>query len=108
MDASEAAQLMTIDKTFSDLSTQPFKEMKHPDTKKRNLRVVETYDIFPDEDVWSNQYAIVRYPERPSGVASVVSFVHPFDSLQLMVESIWGGPFPPLAACSPATYHGRR
>jgi len=32
---------MTIDKTFRDLADAEVKEMRHPDPKKRNLRVVE-------------------------------------------------------------------
>jgi hypothetical protein len=41
VDASEAAQIMAIDKTFTDLHAQPVEEIQHPDSKKRALKVVE-------------------------------------------------------------------
>lgn len=41
VDASEAAQLMAIDKTFTDLHAQPVEDIQHPDGKKRALKVVE-------------------------------------------------------------------
>ena len=41
MDASEAAQIVTIDKTFSDLTDQKLEDIRHPDAKKKHLRVVD-------------------------------------------------------------------
>ena len=41
VDASEAAQLMAIDKTFSDVQDQNLDDIRHPDAKKQGLRVVE-------------------------------------------------------------------
>ncbi|RSH88788.1 hypothetical protein EHS25_003016 [Saitozyma podzolica] len=70
VDASEAAQIMAIDKTFTDLHAQPVEDIQHPDGKKRALKVVETYDILPDHDVWSNAYTMVRFPERPSAATA--------------------------------------
>ena len=68
---------MTIDKTFSDLSAQSTDEIRHPDPKRRNLRVVETYDILPDEEVWQTGYGVLRFPEAPTASTSTVraSFV---------------------------------
>jgi RNA polymerase II-associated factor 1 len=41
VDASEAAQILAIDKTFMDIRDQPLSEIRHPDPKKRNLHVVD-------------------------------------------------------------------
>ncbi|WWC90664.1 uncharacterized protein L201_005600 [Kwoniella dendrophila CBS 6074] len=69
IDASEAAQIMAIEKTFHDLHDQDPKEIKHPDKKKKGLRV--SYDILPDIDSWANAYALVRFPERPSAATAI-------------------------------------
>ncbi|TYJ53407.1 hypothetical protein B9479_005954 [Cryptococcus floricola] len=71
VDASEAAQLLTIEKSFLDIATQDPKEVKHPDPKKRNLTVVDSYDILPDDEAWSNNYILLRFPERPSASTAV-------------------------------------
>ena len=34
---------MAIDKTFLDLNEQKVEDIRHPDSKKKNLRVVEVY-----------------------------------------------------------------
>ncbi|WOO83865.1 RNA polymerase II-associated factor 1 [Vanrija pseudolonga] len=70
VDASEAAQIIAIDKTFADLRAEPAEGMKHPDPKRKHLRVVETYDILPDDDAWSNSYLMIKFPERPSVATS--------------------------------------
>lgn len=41
MDASETAQIMAVDTTFFDLTSTKLEDFKHPDPKKRNLRVIE-------------------------------------------------------------------
>ncbi|KAK4688807.1 RNA polymerase II-associated factor 1, partial [Tremellales sp. Uapishka_1] len=66
VDASETAQVMAIDKSFTDLHDQKAEEVKHPDPKKKGLKVVESYDILPADNAWSNPYILVRFPERPS------------------------------------------
>lgn len=66
VDHSEAAQLAAIDKTFQDVRATSAKDMKHPDPKRRHLKVVEEYDILPDPEAWSNSYILVKFPERPS------------------------------------------
>ncbi|OCF57219.1 RNA polymerase II-associated factor 1 [Kwoniella mangroviensis CBS 10435] len=71
VDASEAAQIMAIEKSFHDLYEQDPKEIKHPDKKKRGLTVVESYDILPDVESWENSYALVRFPERPSAATAI-------------------------------------
>jgi hypothetical protein len=41
VDASETAQIMAIDGTFFDLTGTHLDTFKHPDPKKKDLRVVE-------------------------------------------------------------------
>ncbi|ORY35540.1 RNA polymerase II-associated [Naematelia encephala] len=71
VDASEAAQIMAIDQTFRDVREQDLSELRHPDSKKRHLRVVESYDILPDDESWSNPYIMIRFPERPSAATAI-------------------------------------
>ncbi|WVR00044.1 hypothetical protein IAU59_007186 [Kwoniella sp. CBS 9459] len=71
IDASEAAQIMAIEKTFFELQEQDPKAIKHPNKRKKHLTVVESYDILPDIDSWPNSYALVRFPERPSAATAV-------------------------------------
>jgi RNA polymerase II-associated factor 1 len=83
VDASEAAQIMAIDKTFSDIQAQDPFTLRHPDSKKRHLKVVEvrqdliqadtqSYDILPDDEAWANEYIMIRFPERPSAATAAV------------------------------------
>ncbi|WVQ82129.1 hypothetical protein IAT38_004257 [Cryptococcus sp. DSM 104549] len=71
VDASESAQIMAIEKTFLDITAQDAKEVQHPDPRKRSLKVVESYDILPDEESWSNSYILLRFPERPSAATAL-------------------------------------
>lgn len=41
VDASEAAQLLMIEKTFLDVTSQEPNQIQHPNPKKRHLKVVE-------------------------------------------------------------------
>jgi hypothetical protein len=41
VDASETAQIMAIDGTFLDMTTTHLDTLKHPDPKKKDLRVVD-------------------------------------------------------------------
>lgn len=70
VDASEAAQIVAIEKTFADVRAEPAEGMKHPDPKRKHLHVVETYDILPDDEAWSNSYLMIKFPERPSVATS--------------------------------------
>lgn len=46
MDASEAAQIMTIDSTFFDMTSTNLETFRHPDPKKKNLTVVDVRDSY--------------------------------------------------------------
>lgn len=41
VDASETAQIMAIDTTFFDMTSTDLSAFKHPDPKKRHLKVVD-------------------------------------------------------------------
>ena len=41
VDASETAQIMAIDGTFLDMTTTHLDTFRHPDPKKKDLRVVD-------------------------------------------------------------------
>lgn len=45
MDASVAGQIMAIDKSFRDFADVNTEEMRHPDPKKKHLRVVEVCHV---------------------------------------------------------------
>ncbi|BEJ16286.1 hypothetical protein CspHIS471_0508910 [Cutaneotrichosporon sp. HIS471] len=70
VDASEAAQIMAIEKSFQDLRGQELAEIRHPHPKRKHLRVVESYDVLPDDDTWSSSYILLRFPERPSAATA--------------------------------------
>ncbi|ORX38474.1 RNA polymerase II-associated [Kockovaella imperatae] len=70
VDASTAAQIMSIEQTFSEFDSQDVTQLKHPDPKRSRLRVVEQYEILPEDEAWSNSYIMMRYPERPTASTS--------------------------------------
>ena len=39
VDASKAAQVMAVAKTFADVRAQKLEDIRHPDAKRKNLRV---------------------------------------------------------------------
>jgi RNA polymerase II-associated factor 1 len=78
---------MAIDGSFLDLTATHLDTFKHPDPKKKDLRVVDvssvpsprmtadaqSYEILPDEETWGNMYFVIKYPERPSSAFVAVS-----------------------------------
>ncbi|GMK55486.1 hypothetical protein CspeluHIS016_0205420 [Cutaneotrichosporon spelunceum] len=69
-DASEAAQITAIEKSFLDLHSQELAEIRHPHPKRKHLRAVESYDVLPDDDTWSSSYILLKFPERPSAATA--------------------------------------
>jgi hypothetical protein len=109
---------MAIDKTFTDLHAQRVEDIQHPDGKKRALKVVEvsaspalwsltleTYDILPDHDVWSNAYTMVRFPERPSAATAAVRLS---SCIGLITESLRRRLVSSSCEVRPPTCHRRR
>ncbi|KAF9218506.1 RNA polymerase II-associated protein [Gyrodon lividus] len=66
IDVSRPAQLRDIEASFAacnnpsqfDLST-----LRHPN--KPSVTAVESYEIYPDADIWANAYDLFRFSERP-------------------------------------------
>ncbi|BGP00974.1 RNA polymerase II-associated protein [Rhodotorula toruloides ATCC 204091] len=55
-----------ISATFAE-AHKPLDELQHP--TKRDLRAVEAFELLPDDDLWANEYDLVRFGEDPSARA---------------------------------------
>lgn len=56
VDASEAAQLLMIEKTFLDVTSQELNQLEHPNPKKRHLKVVEVSSLESVEPLCNSPY----------------------------------------------------
>ncbi|KAG6853882.1 hypothetical protein C0991_000347 [Blastosporella zonata] len=64
IDISHAAQLRDIDASFVQCNDKfSLETIQHPN--KPGVTAVESYEILPDADIWSNQYDLFRFSERP-------------------------------------------
>jgi len=65
IDISPAAQIRDIEASFAASSSDKvdLKTLRHPN--KPNIFAVESYEIFPDADIWANAYDLFRFSERP-------------------------------------------
>jgi RNA polymerase II-associated factor 1 len=71
IDISRTAQLSTIEASFAannpSTSTSEtefnLKSLRHPN--KPDITAVDSYEIFPDADIWANAYDLFRFSERP-------------------------------------------
>ncbi|KAG6332040.1 hypothetical protein ID866_7051 [Astraeus odoratus] len=66
IDVSRPAQLRDIETSFSacnDPSQFSLDTLRHPN--KPDVTAVESYEIFPDCDIWANAYDLFRFSERP-------------------------------------------
>ncbi|KAG6869204.1 hypothetical protein C0993_009067 [Termitomyces sp. T159_Od127] len=64
IDISRAAQLRDIEASFAACNdTFSLEDLRHPN--KPGVTAVESYEILPDADIWSNQYDLFRFSERP-------------------------------------------
>ncbi|KAL0947891.1 hypothetical protein HGRIS_010526 [Hohenbuehelia grisea] len=64
IDVSRAAQLRDIEASFAACNDAfSLTSIKHPN--KPNVTAVESYEIFPDADIWANAYDLFRFSERP-------------------------------------------
>ena len=52
-----------------DAAHIPLSELRHP--TKRGVTAVESFDLLPDDDLWANEYDLVRFGEDPSSIATV-------------------------------------
>ncbi|KAG6897823.1 hypothetical protein C0992_010627 [Termitomyces sp. T32_za158] len=68
IDISRAAQLRDIEASFAACNdTFSLEDLRHPN--KPGVTAVESYEILPDADIWSNQYDLFRFSERPGDKA---------------------------------------
>ncbi|GAA5966641.1 hypothetical protein JCM8115_000234 [Rhodotorula mucilaginosa] len=51
-----------------DAAHIPLSELRHP--TKRDVTAVESFDLLPDDDLWANEYDLVRFGEDPSSIAT--------------------------------------
>ncbi|KAG6908957.1 hypothetical protein DXG01_002563 [Tephrocybe rancida] len=64
IDISRGAQLRDIDTSFVECNDNfSLETIQHPN--KPGVTAVESYEILPDADIWSNQYDLFRFSERP-------------------------------------------
>lgn len=74
IDVSRSAQLRDIEASFSacnDAAQFELSTLRHPN--KHGVTAVESFEIFPDADIWANAYDLFRFSERPGDKAIDVS-----------------------------------
>lgn len=60
---SRSAQIKDIESSFAATDNFDLDSLKHPN--KPGMTAVESYEIFPDSDIWANAYDLFRFSERP-------------------------------------------
>lgn len=71
---SRSAQLRDIEASFAacnDPSQFDLSTLRHPN--KQGVTAVESFEIFPDADIWANAYDLFRFNERPGDRPTDVS-----------------------------------
>ncbi|KZT25259.1 hypothetical protein NEOLEDRAFT_1156439 [Neolentinus lepideus HHB14362 ss-1] len=64
IDISRVAQIRDIEASFvSSNEAFDLSQLRHPN--KTHVTAVESYEIFPDADIWANAYDLFRFSERP-------------------------------------------
>lgn len=66
IDVSRSAQLRDIEASFTacnDSSQFDLSTLRHPN--KQDITAVESFEIFPDADIWANAYDLFKFSERP-------------------------------------------
>ncbi|KAH7885866.1 RNA polymerase II-associated [Phlebopus sp. FC_14] len=66
IDVSRPAQLRDIEASFAACNDPPqfsLSTLRHPN--KPGVTAVESYEVFPDVDIWANAYDLFRFSERP-------------------------------------------
>ncbi|KAH0835703.1 RNA polymerase II-associated [Lanmaoa asiatica] len=66
IDVSHSAQLRDIEASFTacnDPSQFDLSTLRHPN--KQGITAVESFEIYPDADIWANAYDLFRFSERP-------------------------------------------
>jgi RNA polymerase II-associated factor 1 len=64
IDISPEAQISNIETSFGKLNDNfNLSKLKHP--TKPHLKPVDSWDVFPDGDIWANAYDLFKFSERP-------------------------------------------
>jgi RNA polymerase II-associated factor 1 len=64
MDVTRSAQIRDIEASFAACNdTFSTASIRHPN--RPDLTAVDSYEIFPDIDIWANAYDLFRFSERP-------------------------------------------
>ena len=63
IDVSRSAQLQTIEASFAATENFDLSSLKHPN--KPGVIALDSYEIFPDAELWANAYDLFRFSERP-------------------------------------------
>lgn len=64
IDISPEAQIANIEKSFQNVNTSfNLAKLKYPG--KPHLKAVESWEIFPDDEIWANAYDLFKFSERP-------------------------------------------
>jgi RNA polymerase II-associated factor 1 len=68
IDISRGAQLQAIEASFAacngdDTEEFDLSKLRHPN--KPNTIAVESYEVFPDAEIWANAYDLFKFSERP-------------------------------------------
>ncbi|KAK0446869.1 Paf1-domain-containing protein [Armillaria borealis] len=64
IDVSHSAQLRDIEASFACCNEGfSLEALRHP--TKPDVTAVESYEVLPDVEIWSNQYDLFRFSERP-------------------------------------------
>jgi hypothetical protein len=84
IDISRAAQIRDIEASFAACNDDfSLEGLQHPN--KPNVTAVETYEVLPDVDIWSNQYDLFKFSEKPGERAPDVS-LHSFLSEDILTS----------------------
>ncbi|KAK0217775.1 RNA polymerase II-associated protein [Armillaria fumosa] len=64
IDVSHSAQLRDVEASFTCCNEGfSLEALRHP--TKPDVTAVESYEVLPDVEIWSNQYDLFRFSERP-------------------------------------------
>ena len=64
VDISRTAQIRDIEASFDACATNfDLATLKHP--TKPNVTAVDSYEIFPNVEIWANTYDLFKFSERP-------------------------------------------
>jgi len=63
VDISRSAQINDIEASFMATDTFDLSALKHPN--KPDVTAIDSYEVFPDAEIWANAYDLFRFSERP-------------------------------------------